>query len=105
MTWASERGPEARRPVRPGLVLEAGTRRYSILDLAADGCLIEAPDAALPCGYGDIWDGDRHLARCLIVLAAPEGALLRCTFKRRTAFRLEPPADFAPDLAPDRSTR
>ena len=85
----------ARRPVRPGLVLEAGTRRFAILDLAADSVLIEAPDSACLRGYADIWDGPRHLAQCLIVVASPEGGLLRCAFKRRTPFRQEPPRDYA----------
>lgn len=87
---------EARRPVRPGLVLAAGTRRFPILELAADSCLIEASDSATLRGYADIYDGERHLSECLIVLAATEGDLLRCAFKRRTPFRLEPPRDFAP---------
>ncbi len=88
-------GPLARRPVRPGLVLEAGTRRFPILDLTSDSCLIEAPDSATLRGYADIYDGERHLSQCLIVLAAPEGELLRCSFKRRTAFRIDPPQDYA----------
>jgi len=88
-------GPLARRAVRPALVLEAGTRRFPILDLTADSCLIEAPDSATLRGYADIYDGERHLSQCLIMLAAPEGDLLRCTFKRRTAFRLDPPRDYS----------
>ena len=55
-------GPLARRPVRPGLVLEAGTRRFPILDLTSDSCLIEAPDSATLRGYADIFDGSRHLS-------------------------------------------
>lgn len=85
----------ARRPVRPGLVLEAGTRRFPILELGPDSCLIEASDSATLRGYADIYDGGRHLAQCLLVVAAPEGDLLRCAFKRRTPFRLAPPADYA----------
>ncbi len=88
--------PAARRALRPGLVLATGTHRFPILDLTADSCLLETPDSATLRGYGDIYDGDRHVAQCLIVLAAPEGAFLRCFFKRRTPFRLEPPRDFAP---------
>lgn len=84
-----------RRSIRPGLVLEAGTRRFPIVDLAADSCLIETSDGAALRGYADIWDGERHLAQCLLVLAAPDGDFLRCSFKRCTSFRLEPPRDFA----------
>lgn len=86
--------PLARRAVRPGLVLAAGTRRFAILDLTQDSCLIEAPDSATLRGYADIYDGERHLSQCLLVLAAPEGDLLRCSFKRRTAFRIDPPQDY-----------
>ncbi len=85
----------ARRLARPGLVLAAGTRRIPILELGRDSCLIEAPDSATLRGYADIFDGERHVAECLIVLAAPEGDLLRCSFKRRTPFRLDPPTDYA----------
>jgi hypothetical protein len=84
-----------RRPTRPGLVLEAGSWRFPIVDLTGESVLIEARDSATLRGYADIYDGDRHVAQCLIVLAAPEGALLRCSFKRRTPFRLDPPADYA----------
>ncbi len=86
-----------RRALRPGLVLEAGTRRFPILALSGESCLIEAADSATLRGYADIYEGERHLAQCLIVVAAPEGDLLRCSFKRRTAFRLDPPQDYAPE--------
>lgn len=88
-------GAELRAQARPGLVLEAGTRRFPIFKLSADSCLIMAPDSATLRGYADIYEGDRHLAQCLILLAAPEGEFLRCSFKRRTAFRLDPPQDYA----------
>lgn len=84
-----------RRATRPGLVLEAGTRRFPIIQMTGESVLIEAQDSATLRGYADIYDGDRHVAQCLIVLAAPEGPLLRCSFKRRTPFRIDPPADYA----------
>ena len=77
------------------LVMECGSRRYPVVTLGAEGCLIEALDGAVPRGIADIFDGERHVAQCLIVLAAPEGAYLRCTFKRWTAVRAAPPRDFA----------
>jgi hypothetical protein len=82
------------RSGRP-MLLESGTRRYPILSLAPESCLIEAPDGATLRGFADIFEGERHVASCLIVLAAPEGANLRCFFKRRTAPRAGPPRDFA----------
>lgn len=85
----------ARRAFRPGLVLAAGARRFPILELGPDSCVIEAADSAVLRGYADIYDDGRHVAECLLVMAAPEGDLLRCAFKRRTPFRLTPPADYA----------
>ena len=75
--------------------MECGARRFPVVAMGAEGCLIEAHDGAVPRGFVDIFDGDRHVAHCLIVLAAPEGPFLRCSFKRRTAPRLDPPRDFA----------
>ena len=91
VTGEAAGGRAARR-----MELETGGRRFPILDLRPESCLIEAPDSALLRGFADIWDGERHVARCLILLAAPEGALVRCSFKRRTAVRAVPPPDFAP---------
>jgi hypothetical protein len=87
-------GSSLGRRARP-MLLECGARRYPILALAAESCLIEAPESAALRGFADIFDGERHVATCLIVLAAPEGPHLRCSFKRRTAPRADPPRDFA----------
>ena len=59
------------------------------------------PSASGPRGFADILDGERLVATCLVVLAAPEGVYVRCTFKRRTVPRTVPPADFAADFAAD----
>jgi hypothetical protein len=84
-------GAERTRSMR----LESGARRYPIVALGVESCLIAAPEGTAPRGFADIFDGERHVATCLIVLAAPEGPYLRCTFKRRTIPRSAPPADFA----------
>jgi hypothetical protein len=78
------------------MVLRTGSGTFRIVDLAADGCLLEAsaPASALR-GYADIYDGEEQVARCLIVLTGPEGDHLRCSFKRRTAARAAPPEDYA----------
>ena len=80
---------------QPRLVMECGARRFPVVAMGSEGCLIEALGGAVPRGFVDIFDGDTHVAHCLIVLAAPEGPFLRCLFKRRTAPRLHPPRDFA----------
>lgn len=84
------------KTTRAALSLESGARRFPILSLGPESCLIEAADGARLRGYADILDGDRLVATCLVVLAAPEGPYLRCTFKRRTTPRSTPPADYAP---------
>lgn len=68
--------------------------RFPILDIAHDNCLIEMTGHAHLRGYADIFDKGELTARCLIVLAEPEGAYVRCGFKRRTTARNTPPVDF-----------
>ncbi len=82
---------------RPGrkLVLECGSRRYPVVAIGPDSCLIETDGTAVPRGLADVFDGEVHVAECLIVPAAPEGPFLRCGFKRWTPSRVDPPRDFA----------
>ena len=77
-----------------GLALESGGRRYPVLSLGTESCLIAADEGAVLRGFADILDGERLVASCLIVLAAPEGDRLRCTFKRRTIPRSAPAVDY-----------
>jgi len=77
-----------------GLALESGGRRYPVVSLGTESCLIAADEGAVLRGFADILDGERLVATCLIVLAAPEGDCLRCTFKRRTIPRSVPAADY-----------
>lgn len=78
------------------LTLESGSRRFPILALGRESCLIEVEDDVALRGIADIFDGERHVEQCLILLAAPEGQHLRCFFKLRTPWRPAPPADYAP---------
>jgi hypothetical protein len=77
------------------LAMACGPHRFPVVAMGSDGCLIDAPDGFVPRGFADIYDGDRLVAQCLIVLAAPEGPFLRCSFKRRTEARAGPARDFA----------
>lgn len=89
------RGPLRQEPPSGRMHFVVGNRRFRVIEAGQDSCLIEASETAALRGYGDLYDGDRHIAHCLIVLAAPEGGYLRCTFKRRTIPRDAPPRDFA----------
>ena len=77
------------------LYMECRSRRFPVVAMGSDGCLIDVPEGFVPGGFVDIFDGERHVEQCLIVFAAPEGPFLRCSFKRRTFSRLDPPRDFA----------
>jgi len=79
----------------PGMVLRTAHDGYRILDIGADSCLVEAPRGGVTRGYADIYQGERQVERCLIVLTETEGSMQRCTFKQRTVARATPPADFA----------
>jgi hypothetical protein len=79
-----------------GLWLAVGGRRFDIRARTSDSCLIVAGPEDRFRGHADIYEGDRHLAQCLIVLAEPEGGYRRLTFKRCTPVRQGPAPDFAP---------
>jgi hypothetical protein len=78
----------------PGMVLTTGNGSYRIVEMRPDGCLIEAPGRVALRGFADIYRGDEQVASCLIVVARPDGDHWRCAFKRLTAARATPPADF-----------
>ncbi len=86
----SKTQPSSQPAFRPGLMLAVGSRRFSILDLRPDSCLIRARDSALLRGAADLYDGTRHLAQCLLLRATAEGDLLRCVFQRRSTFAEDP---------------
>lgn len=85
--------PEKR--VGSGMSLRTGRDSFRILDIGAEGCLIEAPDGGPERGFAEIYDGKNLLAHCLIVVSSPKGDVMRCAFKRRTPVRDLPPRDFA----------
>ncbi len=76
------------------LWLEVGARRYPIIDLERESCLIEASPTFALRGHAAIFDGEEQLAQCLIMFAAPEGRGQRLIFKRRTEVCAMPAVDF-----------
>jgi hypothetical protein len=74
--------------------LEVGARRFRIVDLERDSCLIEASQSAALRGNAAIFDGEEQIVQCLIMFAAPEGRGQRLLFKRRTEVRAMPAVDF-----------
>ena len=72
------------------LRVEAGGQSWPLLRLRGTGFSVEAAKVPPLRGLVDIFDGGRHLYRCLIVASEEEGGEMRYEFKRSTA-----PADGA----------
>jgi hypothetical protein len=84
-----------RRAARKKLTLRIGSRRYPILSQGAETCVIRAPVDTPLRGIADVYEGERHVARCLILLSASDGELMRLSYKWRTPVQSSPPLDFA----------
>jgi hypothetical protein len=92
------RPPDAwQTPGSSRLSLRVGTGRFPILTQTEESCLIFAPGVPRLRGYADIYEGEIHRARCLLVLSEPEGGFIRLTWKRYTPVLAAPPTDYAPD--------
>jgi len=87
--------PRSQGEGAPQLDLVLGDARYPVLDCGSQSCLVAAPQGAVLRGYAYLYEGERLVAHCLIVLAEPEGNLLRCRFKQRTPARSSAPTDYA----------
>ncbi|MXU64033.1 hypothetical protein [Oceanomicrobium pacificus] len=79
------------------LRVQAGDRDYRVLRDWDGGFALQASDAPNLRGVVDLYDGPRHLSRCLIIHAVPEGDELRYEYKLRADVRSQPPRDFASD--------
>ncbi len=78
------------------LTLRIGEAYYPILSQDRQSCLVLAPEGIRLRGFADIYDGETHRDRALIVLSEPEGEFVRLTWKRRSPVLAAPPGDFAP---------
>lgn len=77
------------------LLLHVNDRSYRILRMWPGGFAIAAEGLGPLRGQVEITDGARASWSCLIVASRLEGAELHCDFKRMTAARSLPPADYA----------
>jgi hypothetical protein len=83
------------RAARKKLTLKIGSRRFPILSQGAETCVIRAPMNTPLRGIADVYEGERHVARCLILLSETDGELMRLCYKWRTPVQSAPPLDFA----------
>lgn len=81
--------------------LDVGGQSFTILRFWNDGFSVDAADAPGLRGHVDLYDGARHMGRCLIVASSADGGEMVYEFKRNTPVMLAPAADFArDDMAP-----
>ncbi len=76
------------------LALEAGDQRLKVLRLSDNGFAVDAAQAPHLRGLVDLYDGTRHLSRCLIVASEEEGGEIRYEVKQMTAAADEQPLDY-----------
>lgn len=94
---AAARRGAARKSSR--LRVLAGRAWYPVTRQWSGGFGVFVEDAPKLRGHVDLYDGARHMSRCLIVASAQEGDEIRYEYKRATAVSDRPPLDFyrAPD--------
>lgn len=90
---ALARKREQRR--RSRLCLHVGDAVYPVLRMWQGGLALDADSAPTLRGLVDLYDGSRHLSRCLIVASVEDGGEVICDFKSATAAVDRAPVDFA----------
>ena len=76
------------------LNVQAGDRQFKILRSWHNGFSLDADEAPHLRGLVDLYDGTKHLSRCLIVASAEEGGELEFEYKRTSEAVDRQPLDF-----------
>lgn len=76
------------------LRVQAGEAVFPVLRMWDSGMALDADMTPQLRGFVDVYDGSRHLFRCLIVASSVEDGQILCTFKRATAVTDRAPLDF-----------
>ncbi|ROU02726.1 hypothetical protein [Histidinibacterium lentulum] len=85
---------QARDKRRARLYIEAGGQRIAVVRAWSTGFAVEAGTADPARGYVDLYEGARHLSRCLIVTSREEDGERVYEYKRATAATDAAPVDF-----------
>ncbi|HMO06695.1 MAG TPA: hypothetical protein PKD10_03470 [Paracoccaceae bacterium] len=76
---------------------QVGDAVFPVLRFWDDGMALDAGMTPHLRGHVDVYDGSRHLFRCLIVASTVENGEIICDFKRSTAVAASAPLDFWKD--------
>ena len=76
------------------LRVQVGEAVFPITRLWRDGFALDAALSPNMRGHVDIYDGGRHIFRCLVVASTAENGDLVCEFKHATAVSDRPALDY-----------
>lgn len=76
------------------LNVQAGDRNFKILRSWHNGFSLDAEESPHLRGLVDMFDGTKHISRCLIVASAEEGGELEFEYKRTSEAVDRQPLDF-----------
>ncbi|MHA7851772.1 hypothetical protein [Roseovarius sp.] len=79
------------------LRVQAGEDTYPVLNVWEGGFSLDSDVAPHLRGLVDLYDGPKHLSRCLIVASEEEGGEIRFELKRMTEASDRQPVDFERD--------
>lgn len=92
-----EAAQRSKRKKKTLLRIRAGERNFDVLRRWDGGFSLAADEAPPLRGLVDLYDGARHMYRCLIVTSAEDAGERRFEYKRATAALDEAPLDFERD--------
>ncbi|WP_226782136.1 hypothetical protein [Oceaniglobus trochenteri] len=75
--------------------VDVGGQTFTVLRYWDEGFSLRAEDAPRMRGHVDLYDGPRHMGRCLIVASGADDDEMVYEFKRMTPVSDRPPVDFA----------
>ncbi len=79
---------------KPRLRVQVGEAVFPVLRFWHDGFVLDAALAPKLRGRVDVYEGSRHVFKCLIVASSEEGGEIICEFKTMTPVTDKPALDF-----------
>ena len=89
---ANARPPDNRR--KPRLTVKVGGNSFTILRTWDTGFAVDANEAPKMRGFVDVYDGVRHVAKCLVYATVEEAGQMHYEYKRETRAADGPALDY-----------